>query len=193
LDVIGLSSGQEINMARIAEDSGVPPRTVANFIEFLQDTLLAFQLLPFEKTKKRKASTKSKIYLFDVGVANYLSGRKKLLPKSDAFGYAFEHFVIQEVRALLSYQKCDEPLYYWRSKDYEVDLIINHPDWGLTAIEIKSRDQIQDRHLKGLKALGEENIIKRFIIVSCDPISRKIDGIECLHYTTFFSCFNFQK
>lgn len=112
LDVIGLSSGREINVSSIANDSGVPPRTVSSFIEVLKDTLIAFELLPFQKTKKRKASTKTKLYLFDVGVANYLSGRKNLLPKSEAFGDAFEHFVIQEIRSILSYKKFDEELYY---------------------------------------------------------------------------------
>src|SRR5690606_31059091 len=88
LDVIGQCSGEELNYQRVADDSGVPPRTVANYIEILKDTLLAFEMEPYRKTKKRKAVAKSKIYMFDVGVANFLAGRKEILLKSEAFGKA---------------------------------------------------------------------------------------------------------
>jgi len=181
LDVIGLSSGKELNIASVANDSGVPPRTVSSFVEILKDTLIAFELVPFEKTKKRKASTKSKLYLFDVGVANYLSGRKDLLPRSEAFGDSFEHFVIQEIRSILNYKNVDEQLYYWRSKEAEVDLIIGNK----MAIEIKSTEQVQDKHLKGLKTLREEGIIKEYHIISRDPVKRKIDGISVWAYDDF--------
>ncbi|MGK5087323.1 DUF4143 domain-containing protein [Bdellovibrionota bacterium FG-2] len=181
LDTIGLSSGQELNIAQVASDAGVPPRTVASFIEVMKDTLIAFELEPFCRTKTRKASTKSKIFLFDVGIANFLSGRRTLVPKSEAFGAAFEHFIIQEIRALLSYQGSDESLSYWRAKDHEVDLIIGNR----LAIEIKSTEHINERHIKGLRALREEKLIERYIIVSRDPIRRTIDGIEAWPYAAF--------
>lgn len=181
LDVIGLSSGRELNIVNIANDSGVPPRTVSNFVEILKDTLVAFELIPFQKTKKRKASTKTKLYLFDVGVANYLSGRKDLFPRSEAFGDAFEHFIIQEIKNILSYKKIDEQLYYWRSNDFEVDLIVGNK----MAIEIKSTEQIGDKHVKGLKALKEEGFVKEYHIISRDPIKREIDKINVWPYNEF--------
>ncbi len=181
LDTIGLSSGQELNIAQVASDAGVPSRTVAGFIEVMKDTLIAFELTPFLSTKTRKASTKSKVFLFDVGVANHLSGRRSLIPKSEAFGAAFEHFVIQEIRALLSYRGSDDLLSYWRSKDHEVDLIVGKK----IAIEIKSTEQITERHLKGLRALREEKLIERYVVVSRDPIRREIDGIEIWPYAQF--------
>ena len=181
LDVIGLSSGRELNIVNIASDSGVPPRTVSNFIEILKDTLVAFELVPFQKTKKRKASTKTKLYLFDVGVANYLSGRKELLPRSEAFGDAFEHFIVQEIKSILSYKRIDEQLYYWRSNDFEVDLIVGNK----MAIEIKSTEQISDKHINGLKTLREEGIVKEYHIISRDPVKREMDKINVWPYNEF--------
>lgn len=181
LDVIGLSSGKEINIAEIASDCGVPPRTVSNFIEILKDTLLCHELTPYQKTKKRKASAKSKIYMFDVGVANFLSNRKEILPRSDAFGVAFEHFIIQEARAHLNYAKKDALLSYWRAKDFEVDLIVGEQH----AIEIKSTSQVSEKHLKGLKALRDEGLIENYSIISLDPQSRVIDGIHAIYYQDF--------
>lgn len=183
IDVIGMRSGSELNYQKIAIESGVPPRTVDNFVEVLCDTLLAFELPAFRLTKRRKSVSKSKIYLFDVGVANYLSGRKNILPKSEAFGKAFEHFVIQEIRACMSYRQLDGELTYWRTVGgaYEVACIIG----GEIAVEIKASDRFHESMLDGLKALKEERKMRRYILVSRDPTPRQIDGIEVMGYQAF--------
>ncbi len=82
----------------------------------------------------------------------------------------------------VSYVRSFEELYFWRSKSsYEVDLIISDH----TAIEIKATQKIWLKHLKSLKALKEESIFKRYILVSQDPIEKRFDDIECMHYQTF--------
>ena len=183
LDVMGSVSGDELNYQSIANDSGVPSRTVANFIEILKDTLLAFELEPYQKTKKRKAVSKSKIYLFDVGVANYLAGRKEVLSRSKEFGIVFEHFILQEVRAYLGYHQTDVSMKYWRTVrgEFEVDLILGDE----VAIEIKSAEQFQDKMLSGLEALSEEKKIKKLICVTRDPIERTVGKISVLPYSKF--------
>lgn len=183
LDVIGQLSGQELNYQNIANDAGVPPRTVANFIEVLKDTLLAFELEPYRKTKKRKAISKSKLFLFDVGVANYLSGRKEILFRSESFGKAFEHFIIQEIRAYLNYHQKDEKMCYWRSVggSFEVDCIIGDE----IAIEIKASENFQVKMLTSLIELRKENKIKNFFLISRDPVFRVIDGIQIIPYQQF--------
>jgi len=183
LDVIGLTSGEELNYQQVASDSGVPPRTIANFVEVLKDTLLAFELEPYKKTKSRKATSKSKLYLFDVGVANYLAGRKELSFKSEVFGKAFEHFIIQEVRAYLGYNNKDESMMYWRTVGgkFEVDLIVGNQ----FALEIKGFDRFNEKSLKGLKELKSETKFKHYILVSRDPVHRSVDGIEVMGVTEF--------
>jgi predicted AAA+ superfamily ATPase len=185
LDVIGRCSGEELNYQQISSDSGVPSRTVANFVEILKDTLLAFELEPFQKTRKRKSITKSKIFMFDVGVANYLAGRKEILARSEAFGKAFEHFLIQEIRAYLGYKKIDAPMTYWRTRgdQFEVDCVIGDS----AAIEFKSFDNFSERSLSGLKALKAEKAVRHYYLVSRDPVPRKIDGIEVIPYETFLN------
>lgn len=183
LDIIGLHSGEELNYQKIATDSGVPPRTVANFVEVLKDTLLAFELPAFQHSKKRKSVSRSKIFMFDVGVANFIAGRKEILYRSESFGKAFEHFIIQEIRAYLSYNRSDEEMTYWRASagQYEVDCIIGKQ----IAIEIKSTENFNERMISGLKVIKDDSDIKRFILVSRDPIARTVDGIEVMFYQEF--------
>lgn len=184
LDTFGALSGGELNYQRIADDAGVPARTVTSYVELLKDTLVAFELTPFTKTVKRKAVSKSKIYMFDVGVANFMKGIETLSPQSEAFGDAFEHFCLQEMRAAISYKNKLLSMNYWRSTsgDFEVDCILGKE----MAIEIKSSERFQEKYLKGLKAFKEEGLVKRHILISRDPVKRIVDGIEIMPFDQLF-------
>ena len=125
-----------------------------------------------------------KFYYFDIGVANHLLHRKELVRGSADYGHAFEHLVIQELYAWLQYTHSEETLSYWRTyTGIEVDAIIGD---ARVAIEIKSAEEIQHRHLKGLKAFADEHPESRRILVSLDKFSRTIDDIECLYVLDFF-------
>lgn len=185
LDVIALCNGEEINYNNIASDSGVPVRTLENYFSILTDTLLGFSVEPFLQTKKRKATTKAKFYLFDIGVVRYLTRRGRVEFKSELFGKAFEHFIALELRAYISYLRIKEPLQYWRSQGQdEVDFVIGQE----LAIEVKGTDLVQNKHLKGIRALKEEGLIKILGVVSCDENERMTeDGIFIWPYQIFLN------
>jgi predicted AAA+ superfamily ATPase len=126
----------------------------------LDDTLIGFSLPGFVKTKKRKATSRAKHYFFDIGVVNSLCNRGVIAEKSELFGNAFEHFIVLEVRAYLSYARTRLEMNYWRSTSkFEVDLVIGNG----AAIEVKATALVQDKHFKGLRALKEEGLLKRYI------------------------------
>ena len=88
-----------------------------------------------------------------------------------------------EVRAYLSYSRKFLDMTYWRSTSQaEVDLVVGNQ----VAIEIKSTELIQDKHLKGLRVLKEEKLIKRYIAVSLDTAARTTkDGLRIFPWETF--------
>ncbi len=183
MDVIALANGEEINFQSLASDCSVSTGTMKNYIQILEDTLIGFSLKGFTKTRKRKAISRIKHYLFDVGVVNSLARRGEIRTKSELFGKAFEHWVIQEMRAYLSYSRSSEEMCYWRSlSQFEVDLLIGER----LALEVKGTSLVQDRNLKGLRALKEENIFKKYVVVSLDERARVTeDGIEILPWKTY--------
>jgi predicted AAA+ superfamily ATPase len=183
LDIIALANGQEINYESFSSDLQVSPGTLKNYLQILEDTLIGFRLPGYVKTKKRKATSRSKHYLFDLGITRHLAKAGWLQEKSNAFGDAFEHFIILEVRAYLSYARKSLTMSYWRSvSQFEVDLILEDN----VAIEIKATRQVTDKHLKGLRALKEENIVKNFFAVSLDDRVRQTsDGITILSWQDF--------
>lgn len=178
LDMAAQCNGEIINYKNIAQDCGVSAVTIKEYFAILQQTLIGYMLPAFTTSKKRRAITAPKFYYFDVGVANHLLHRSNLQQGSVDFGHAFEHLMIQELMAYLSYSESDEQLSYWRtSSGYEVDAVIGE---GRVAIEFKSAEEVQSKHTKGLKAFSEEYANARLIVVSMDVNPRMLNGVEIL-------------
>lgn len=183
LEVVALCNGEEINYANISSDCGVAARTLEAYFGILDDTLIGFSVQPFLSTTKRKALTRAKYFLFDIGVVNSLARRGYVEPKSELFGRLFEHFIALELRAFLAYHFIDLPLQYWRSTShFEVDFIIGNK----LAIEVKSTDLVTDKHLKGIRALKEEGLVQTHAVISLDPHERQtMDGIHIWPWENF--------
>ncbi len=181
LEVAALCNGTLINYTLIANDAQVPKSTVQEYFRILQDTLIAEELPAWRQTVIRKPMATSKFYFFDVGVVRHLQHRSGLQEKAPEFGEAFETYLFHELKAYIDYQSRGE-LHYWRSKsNFEVDFILN----GATAIEVKGKATIGSRDLKGLRALQEEALLKKYIVVCLEKRPRTVDSISILPWNMF--------
>ena len=184
LEAAALTDGEIVNYNNIATDCGISANTVKGYFEILQDTMIGYMLPAYGKAMKRRVIKAPKFYFFDVGITNYLRNRRKMEPGSADFGHALEHLVFQELVAYLSYTRSRKRLSYWRTASgYEVDLVYGDAE---VAIEIKSIQEIQSRHLKGLKAFSEEHPTARAIILSLDVARRTMNQVEVWPVTQFF-------
>ncbi len=183
LDVAALSNGGLINFTEVGSDAGVPPRTVREHFQLLEDTLIGHMLPPFQATVKRKPVATSKFYLFDVGLAHHLMHRSAVSPGSPEYGQALEHQIFIELKAYLSYHCLDLPLTFWRTHaKFEVDFVID----GKLAIEVKSAERVHDRNMKGIRALAEEVPLERKILICHERSPWKTeDGIEVIPVDQF--------
>ena len=100
------------------------------------------------------------------------------------YGNAFEHFLLEEVRAYMSYRERDEWITFWRTTSgYEVDCVIGQMD---CVLEFKSAKKTGGDHLKGLRALKEEHHVRRAILVSREEMRRQTtDGIDLMSWQHF--------
>ena len=184
LEVAALTDGEMVNNNNIAQDCGVSATTVSAYFDILEDTLIGYRIPAFTKVMKRRLVQAPRFYYFDVGIANHLLHRKELVRGTTDYGHAFEHLVVQEIYAWMHYSHSEEQLSYWRTyTGVEVDVVIGD---ARVAIEIKSVEEVMTRHLKGLKAFGEEHPQSRRIIVSLDKFNRHMGDIECIHVLDFF-------
>lgn len=184
LEVAAVTDGEIVNYNNIAQECGVSATTVSSYFDILEDTLIGYRIPAYTKVVKRRIVQAPRFYYFDVGIANHLLHRKELVRGTVDYGHAFEHLVIQELVAWLHYSHSEEKLFYWRTyTGLEVDAIIGD---ARVAIEIKSVEEVLPRHLKGLKAFGEEYPSSRRIVISLDRINRKVGNIEFIYVLDFF-------
>lgn len=181
LEVAALCHGTMLNYSQVASDAQVPLSTVREYFHILEDTLVARALPAWTKTRTRKAIGTAKHYFFDSGVARHLQHRSGLSARSPEFGEAFESYVFHELCTYLDYTEA-MPLAYWRStSNFEVDFILA----DTTAIEVKAKDPVGERDLRGLRALKEEALLKHYVVVSLEARPRTIDGIRILPWKHF--------
>ena len=182
LEVAALSHGRMINFSQIASDAQVPASTVREYYGILEDTFIAHEVPAYTETRKRKAVSTSKYYLFDIGLARHLQGRRGLPLGTAEYGEAFESFVLQEIKGFCDYHLLDPPR-YWRSKSqFEVDFVV-----GELAVEVKAKKAVSHRDLRGLRALREENRLSHYVLVSLEPMARRVDGIDILPWREFLT------
>jgi len=180
LSTAALEHGRMANFAHIANDAQIPASTVRAYYDILKDTFIAREVLAVTETRKRKAISTSKYYLFDIGLARHLQGRRGLAPGTPEYGESFESFIYQELAAYCSYNQLDPPG-YWRSKSgFEVDFVFQ----GL-AIEVKAKTNVGIRDMRGLAALREEGITHRHLLVCMEPMQRRVEGIEVISWEFF--------
>ena len=187
LEVAALSNSEMLNYENISKDVGVSRSAVISWFQILYDTLIAFEVPAYTKTKKRKAYASSKFYMFDLGVIRHLLGFEKIEAGSTEYGKFFETYIAMEMRAYIGYRSRPKlnitPLSYWRSlSGFEVDFILMEK----VAIETKTTRRHTARDLKGLKALKEEGLFSRYILVCNEDYAHTTeDGIEIVPWRQF--------
>ncbi len=178
-----LTNGMLLNYSNAAREAGVALKTIREYYQILEDTLIGRQLAPWKKSKKRRLIETAKFYFFDVGVVNALLNYRAIQSRTPEYGRAFEHFILQECWAYRHYSGLDFPIHYWRTASgAEVDLILGDAD---VAIEIKAAEQVTGQ-TKGLHLFSEESRCKKCFIISREPTPRKLEsGVIVLPWRQF--------
>ncbi len=176
-------NGNTINFTNISRETGVSYQTVKSYYQILEDTLLGWFLLPYKKSRRKRLSQHPKFYFFDRGIVRALTKTVTvpLEPKTDAYGRAFEHFIVLEIMRTIQYEKLDYTVSYYRTEHgAEVDLILETPRGDIKAIEVKSSNSIQSVHLRGLQSFQEFMPRAQLACVSLAPHQRRHGSITIL-------------
>lgn len=183
LEMAAFSNGEIVNYSNIATDCGVSSPTIREYFQILEDTMTGRFLPSYQKKPKRRVILAPKFYYFDIGISNHLLKRGIISPGSESFGKAFEHFIYHEIYSHCHYSDLNYPVSYWRTaSNIEVDFILGDHE---VAVEVKSSEMANPRHLKGLTSFSEEYNTKKLILVSNDPLPRKTGNILILPWRIF--------
>lgn len=150
LSSVAFSHANVLNVNNIARECQVKRSTVENYIEILQDLLLAYLIPPFTKRAKRLLTSHPKFYFFDGGVFRSLRRTGPLDVTQEIDGGLMEGLVLQQLKAWSDYSEKKYQIFYWRTKaGLEVDFIV-YGEKGFWAIEVKNSNQVFSQDVKSL-------------------------------------------
>jgi predicted AAA+ superfamily ATPase len=180
LETVSFSHAAVLNISNVARECQIERKTVAGYLEVLEDLLLAFRLPVFTRRAQRQTSVHPKFYLFDAGVYRSLRPRGPLDRAEEIDGCAFEGLVAQHLRAWIAYARRDCTLYFWHTRSgVEVDFIV-YGAGGFWAIEVKNTARVRSQDLRALQSFRAD-------YPECEPIflyrgeeRLLIDGIRCV-------------
>lgn len=185
-ETLSYCHGELVNYSDIARDCGVDSKTVREYFQILVDTLLGVFVEPFSRRRSRAVITRApKFYLFDVGVAGHLAGRRIERPAGAEFGRAFEHFLLMELLAYRAYRERDFPVRYWRTKSgLECDFVLGAD--GAVVIEAKGGGRVRPSELAGIRAYVNEHGPRHAVVVCNESDARRTpDGVWILPWRQF--------
>lgn len=183
LQVAAQCSGSIVNFRKIAADVGVTDKTVRNYFQVLEDTLIGFYVEPYHRSLRKRQTAGPKFYLFDCGVQRALSGILTLDVHRSTYEYGklFEHFIILEFRRLNEYYRKDFEFFYLRTKDdAEIDLIIDRPGKPTALIEIKSTNRVTTSDVSMLEAFRSSFPGSQAYCISQDPKAQRFGEVRAL-------------
>lgn len=156
MEIASFSHANLLNTTQIARETQVKRQTVENYLQVLEDLLLAYTLPVFTRRAQRALISHPKFYYFDVGVFRNLRPRGPIDLEAELEGPALEGLVAQHLRAWVQAQSEPHQFAFWRTRTgLEVDFIIYGPR-GFWAIEVKRSSILSPSDVRGLASFCEE-------------------------------------
>lgn len=151
--LVASTSGQLLNLARLARDVQVTKDTSRRWMSVLESTFLAATLVPFRRNVRKRLTKSPKLHFADTGLAAAMIGVRGW-PQAVSLGLAgpfTETWVYQQIASFASWSPDPVQLFFFRSAaGDEVDLVVESGR-RLIPIEVKSTRSPSGRDLSGLR------------------------------------------
>jgi predicted AAA+ superfamily ATPase len=158
LKVAAARTGQELNLADIARDVNIDPKTAGNWLSVLKTSGLVYLLQPYFKNITKRLTKHPKLYFMDTGLASYLAGwtTPKSLETGASSGAFFETFVITEILKSYYHNGKNPQLNFYRDSDKnEIDLLI-FQDGKYYPVEIKKHGTPVSNDIKAFNSFAQK-------------------------------------
>lgn len=159
LQAIGAISAAELNIERLSSSLGTPPSTIRRHIELLEMLFLIRRLPAWSSNLLARSIKRPKVHVADTGLLAYLVGadERRIETDLDLGGTFYETFVAMELHRQISWLDDRPALFHFRDRDQrEVDIVIEHRDGSVSAVEVKSAATVHERDFRGLNHLKDK-------------------------------------
>lgn len=159
LQAIGATSGSELNIDGLSNSLGTPAATIRRHIELLETLFLIRRVPAWSNNLLARTIKRPKVHVADTGLLAYLVGadERRIKADLDLGGMFYETFVAMELQRQISWLEDRPQLFHFRDRDKrEVDLVIEHRDGSVSAVEVKSAVTVHESDFRGLRHLKEK-------------------------------------
>jgi hypothetical protein len=164
LQAIGATSSAELNIDGLSSRLGTPASTIRRHIDLLEMLFLVRRVPAWSSNLLARTIRRPKIYLSDTGLLASLIGAdpRRIESDLDLGGMLYETFVAMELDRQISWLEDRPKLFHFRDRDQrEVDIVLEHRDGSVSAVEIKASATVRAQDLHGLRHL-RDNLGDRF-------------------------------
>lgn len=177
LDVSAFSNGEIVNAANIARECGISAKQVREYYQILMDTLVGYQLLPYQDRKKREDLIATpKFYFFDTGVVSGITQQSIGKLQGSLAERAFEHFIFMELIAHRGLNSMTHDISFYRTRSgHEVDFILGK---AATAVEVKISPHVHLADIQGLAHFMKTHPKSKGLVVCTTPQAYKVTTKE---------------
>jgi predicted AAA+ superfamily ATPase len=171
--------GSILNGADLARSLEISTQSVHRYIDLLVDLLLVRRLTPYSANIGKRLIKSPKTYVRDSGLVHALLGIATLeqLAGHPVIGMSWEGFVIETLLSVLPWRA--QAFFYRTVVGAEIDLIIEHGDGSLWAIEIKRG--LSARIERGFHvARADLQPVRSFVVYAGEDRYPLADGIEAI-------------
>ncbi len=173
LKALALQIGSEVSYNEISQTIGADKETVERYINLLEKAFIIFQLNALSRNARNEIKKGKKIYFYDNGIRNALTGNFQQFELRTDKGALWENFIVSERIKFLSYNQFYGNYYFWRTfKQQEIDFI-EEQDGKFSAFEFKLNPKKQGRFSKTftdaypvreMKTISPDNI-EEFLLI----------------------------
>lgn len=174
--------GSMLNASKLASNLSIATKTVGFYIDLLVGLLLFRRLAPYHTNIGKRLVKTPKIYMRDSGVLHALLGIVDFnaLAGHPIIGESWEGFVIENILSVAPVGT--KPSFYRTSAGAEIDLVLEIPNNGTWAIEIKSG--LAPKPSKGYyNAIKDIHATHCFVVYAGQeqyPIAENIEAISII-------------
>lgn len=129
--------GSEVNISEIARESGTSSETVERYIDLLQKAFILFELPAFSRNLRNEIKKNKKIYFYDNGIRNALTGNFSLLANRNDVGALWENYLVSERQKVNAFRSFYGFRYFWRTQQQQEIDYLEEIDGEIHAFEFK--------------------------------------------------------
>jgi predicted AAA+ superfamily ATPase len=134
---LALQVGSEVNYNELSKLIQIDNKTVEKYIDLLEKAFVIFKLPALSNNVRNEIKKGKKIYFYDNGIINAVTGNFNALSQRTDIGSLWENYIISERIKHLNIRQDEANSYFWRTtQQQEIDYIEKKND-QILACEIK--------------------------------------------------------